>query len=153
MEGQGGLWYISGMKPIKMLLFALWLALVALACNLTSPPSAPTIAPRASATPPPTIGYSTLSPEELPQVAATSIASADADLLNLANQIDTDRLMLHVDTLQNFGTRHVNSDYNRSDWELARQSVTSATSSIRFRASPMDGWWSSSSHFNWNGPG
>jgi hypothetical protein len=102
----------------KTLLAILWLAVIVLACNLTGSDAPPTISPRPTFTPPPTIGYATLSPEELPEVASTRVASADANLINLANQIETDRLMLHVDTLQNFGTRHVNSGYDRSDWGI-----------------------------------
>lgn len=105
---------------LKTILIMGWLSLVVLACNLTGTEAPPTLAPRPTFTPPPTIGYATLSPEELPQVASTSVASAGANaaLVNLANQIETDRLMLHVDSLQNFGTRHVNSGYGRSDWGI-----------------------------------
>jgi hypothetical protein len=92
-------------------LFALWMLVVALACNLTSS-DPPTIIPRATATPPPTIGYATLSPDELPTQAVTVVAQIDPGLVNLTNCIATDRMMLHIDTLQGFGTRHVNSPYN-----------------------------------------
>jgi hypothetical protein len=102
----------------KTALAALWLSIVVLACNLTGSDAPPTIAPRPTFTPIPTIGYATLSPEELPEVASTRVASVDASLINLANQIETDRLMLHIDNLQNFGTRHVNSGYSRSDWGI-----------------------------------
>jgi Zn-dependent M28 family amino/carboxypeptidase len=94
------------------------LALLALACTLSSTQSPPTLAPRATPTPQPTIGYATLSPDELPEGAATTVASVASSLINLANEIETDRLMLHVDTLQNFGSRHVNSGYDRSDWGI-----------------------------------
>jgi hypothetical protein len=103
---------------IYPLLFLLWLALVALACNLTGTETPPTLAPRPTATPPPTIGYATLSPEELPEVASTAVPNVAAALLNLANDVETDRLMLHIDNLQNFGSRHVNSGYGRSDWGI-----------------------------------
>jgi peptidase M28-like protein len=84
-----------------------------LACNLTSG-DPPTLPPRASATPPPTIAIEppTLSPEELPTAAVTAVAMVNTSVINLTNQVETDRLMLHVDTLQNFGTRHVNSPYD-----------------------------------------
>ncbi len=105
---------------LKTLIAIGWLSLTVLACNLTGTQAPPTLVPRPTFTPPPTIGYATLSPEELPQVASTSVASAgvNAALVNLVNQIETDRLMLHVDNLQNFGTRHVNSGYSRSDWGI-----------------------------------
>ncbi len=124
---------MCGMTHLRSLLFLIWLALVALACNLAGTENPPTISPRATATPPPTIGYATLSPEELPQVAATSPGSAEADLVNLANQVETDRLMLTVDTLENFGTRHVNSGYDRSDWGIgaAKQYIRSEFEKIR----------------------
>lgn len=99
----------------KALLYVVWLAVLMLACNLTGTQAPPTISPRATNTPPPTIGYATLRPDELPQEAATRIAGVDAGLVNLTNQIESDRLMLHIDALVNVGTRHVNSDYNRAD--------------------------------------
>lgn len=98
----------SKLVPI---LFAVWMLIVALACNLASN-DPPTIIPKASSTPPPTIGYATLSPDELPTQAVTVVAQVDATLVNLTNCVETDRMMLHIDTLQNFGTRHVNSPYN-----------------------------------------
>ncbi|MBZ0300382.1 MAG: M20/M25/M40 family metallo-hydrolase [Anaerolineae bacterium] len=120
---------------LKPVLFFLWLALITLACNLTGSEVPPTVSPRATPTPPPTIGYETLSPEELPEQVSTSVANAsvNAALINLANEIETDRLMLHVDTLQNFGTRHVNSGYSRSDWGIgaAAAYVTAQFEKIR----------------------
>jgi hypothetical protein len=111
---------MCSMNYKSALLFTLWLAVVALACNLTGGTQAPpTIAPRSTPTPPPTIGYATLSPEELPLAASTSVANAAAiSLTNLANEVASDRLMLHVDSLVRFGTRHVNSAQNRTDWGI-----------------------------------
>lgn len=103
---------------LRALLIVAWLAVLALACNLTGTQAPPTIVPRPTATPPPTIGYATLSPAELPQEAATRVASVDVGLANLTNQIESDRLMLYVDTLAGFGTRHINSATNRSDWGI-----------------------------------
>ena len=110
--------------PILIVLALTWAALVALACNLSGSPEPPTVAPRATSTPPPTIGYATLSPAELPAEAATqppqvaAAAPIEAELVNLVNLIEADRLMFHIDTLQNFGTRHVNSANHRSDWGI-----------------------------------
>jgi hypothetical protein len=106
------------------------LILAALACNLTDTAPPPTLVPRPTSTPPPTIGYATLSPGELPAVA-TVVAQAGGDaalappppgvgacprsdvaLLNLMNQVDTTRLLGHVQALQDMGTRHVNSVNN-----------------------------------------
>ena len=103
---------------IRTLLLVLWLALLAMACNLSGTQAPPTISPRATETPPPTLGYSTLSPAELPQEASTLVANVDFGLANLTNEIESDRLMLHIDSLVGFGTRHVNSGYNRSDWGI-----------------------------------
>ncbi len=112
--------------PTVFVLFALlWVAFVALACNLSGSPEPPTVAPRATSTPPPTIGYATLSPAELPTEAATqapqvavAAAPVEADLLNLTNLVEADRLMFYIDSLQNMGTRHVNSAVNRADWGI-----------------------------------
>src|SRR5690606_15523860 len=119
----------------KSLLIVGWLAVVTLACNLSGSQTPPTLAPRATFTPPPTLGYPTLSPEELPEAISTSVASANvnAALINLANQVETDRLMLHIDTLQSFGTRHVNSGYDRTDWGIgaAGRYITAEFEKIR----------------------
>ncbi len=90
-----------------------WLLLVLLACNLISPPAPPpTLVPRATFTPPPTIGYSTLAPNELPPgvtpVAPVPVPS-DLTIVNLLNQVDADRLFVHIDSLVNMRTRRVNS--------------------------------------------
>lgn len=98
-------------RTLIPILFALGMLFVALACNLTTS-EPPTLIPRATNTPPPTIGYATLSPDELPTQAVTVVAQVDPTLINLTNCVETDRLMLHIDSLQNFGTRHVNSPYN-----------------------------------------
>lgn len=98
--------------PALFPLLALWFLLVLLACNLAGEPPAPTVVPRATATPPPTIGYSTLAPNELPegvtQVAPDAVPQ-DLTLVNLLNQVDADRLFVHIDTLVNMQTRRVNS--------------------------------------------
>jgi leucyl aminopeptidase len=108
---------------IPSALFLLWLLIVALACNLTDSSPPPTIVPRATSTPPPTIGYATLSPDELPDAVSTVPRAeeptgplvgprSDVVLLNLMNQIDSNRLMEHVSALQNMYTRHVLSSQN-----------------------------------------
>ncbi|MCK6578627.1 MAG: M20/M25/M40 family metallo-hydrolase [Anaerolineae bacterium] len=95
-------------------LLLIWLGLIAIACNLSDSPPPPTIVPRATSTPPPTIGYATLAPNELPS-AATQIASVpqqpDVALANLIIQVVPDRLFLHIDMLTRMKTRHVNSSY------------------------------------------
>ncbi|MBZ0274959.1 MAG: M20/M25/M40 family metallo-hydrolase [Anaerolineae bacterium] len=99
-------------RLFRDMLLLVWLALVALACNLTSPSEPPTISPRATDTPLPTIGYATVPPEQLPQEVAAAPSTNQAMLINLMNQVDADRLFFHVDTLAGFQTRHVNSPSN-----------------------------------------
>jgi hypothetical protein len=96
------------------LILLLWLSLVGLACNLSSSSQPPTLVPRATDTPLPTIGYSTLSPSELPP-QVPSRPPSDAALINLLNRVEADRLFLHIDTLQNLRTRHVNSTFTQAD--------------------------------------
>ncbi len=96
------------------------LALSTLACTLAADSGPPTLAPRVSATPPPTIGYATIEPGELPDQAspvATLPAQqrTDTGVTGLMDQVASDRLMAHVRTLQGFYTRHVNSVQNRDD--------------------------------------
>jgi hypothetical protein len=93
---------------LRFILTFAGLAFMALACNLGTPDSPPTIVPRASETPLPTIGYATLSPDQLPQPVVTA-PPADANLANILNRVESDRLFLHVDALQRMYTRHVNS--------------------------------------------
>ncbi|MCB9450301.1 MAG: M20/M25/M40 family metallo-hydrolase [Anaerolineaceae bacterium] len=93
----------------RNLVLLAWLGVVVLACNLTSPSEPPTIVPRATDTPLPTISYATLPPESLPQNVAAAPSNSQATQLNLMNQVDSDRLFFHVDTLTGFQTRHVNS--------------------------------------------
>ncbi len=83
---------------------------MAVACNLSSDSAPPTLVPRMTDTPLPTIAYATLSPQELPQQAAVNVSPAiGGDLSSLLNLVESDRLMVHVDTMQGFQTRHVNS--------------------------------------------
>lgn len=104
------------MRPVaRLTLFIAALALAALACDLGTRSGPATLAPQATVTPPPTIGYATLSPQQLPQTAATGAPNATSLLLNYSNQIESDRLLAHIATLQSFGTRHVNSGYDRPD--------------------------------------
>lgn len=95
------------------LFFAFILFVTAMACNLSSDSRPPTLAPRATPTPPPTIGYATLAPEELPvQATVQPQQRTDAVLINLLNQVQADRLFMHINALQNMYTRHVNSSPN-----------------------------------------
>jgi hypothetical protein len=102
----------------KFTLLGLWFMLVLIGCNLGtaggSPP--PTLVPRDTATPPPTLGFSGIAEQgdgsnATVQVdnVSTPATSIDIELYALMQQVDTDRLMAHVQTLQDFHTRHVNS--------------------------------------------
>ena len=96
-----------------LLLLGAWFSLLLLACNIVGPPQPPpTLVPRATSTPPPTIGYSTLAPNELPPgvtPVAPIPAPPDLTIVNLMNQVDADRLFVSIDTLVNMRTRRVNS--------------------------------------------
>ncbi len=94
-----------------MLVFFALMAAAALACNLTEQPP-PTLPPRPSPTPPPTIGYTPLAPNQLPEEASTT--QPQSNMFSLLNEIDTNLLMGHVQTLQGFGTRHFASPYDQS---------------------------------------
>jgi len=91
----------------------LWFAFVLVACNLGTVPAAdpPTLAPRETAPPAATFGYDP-SGGGVPSVAEdieTPIARIDLELYEMTQQVDVGRLRTHVETLQGFTTRHVNS--------------------------------------------
>jgi hypothetical protein len=96
---------------LPVLIVLIMLAAAALACNLTEQPP-PTLPPRPTATPPPTIGYTPLAPNQLPE-QATSAPQSQTNMLSLLDQISTDRLMQHVQVLEGFGTRHIASPDNQ----------------------------------------
>lgn len=118
---------------LSLPLLGLWFLIVILACNLSSEPP-PTVVPRATATPPPTLGAATLAPNDLPQVP-TIAAVTNFELLNLLNQVESDRLMIHINSLENFGTRHVNSPTDRTDYGIgaAYNYIRSQFDTIRVR--------------------
>jgi hypothetical protein len=57
----------------------------------------------------------------------------DARLINLLNQVEQDRLFLHINAMQNFNTRHVNSPYNTPGFGIgaAYNYITSQFETIR----------------------
>ena len=71
----------SFIRRRRIALLAIWFALVALACNLGTAGGPPTLVPRLTPTPPPTIGFETLSPEQLPSVG-TPPPAPDAALVD-----------------------------------------------------------------------
>jgi hypothetical protein len=109
-------------RTSSLLLF--WLAFVLIACNLGGSPgqAPPTLEPRASATPPPTLGFSGQAGQEAVNLAPgnvnTPVTSIDVELYNLLQQVDMSRLQSHVETLQGFTTRHVNSRQDSSTYGI-----------------------------------
>lgn len=85
-----------------MLLLMLW---AVAGCSLSSEP------------PPPIVG---LRPTSTPNIdpTATPSASGQVYLLNLMNQVQTDRMIVHISTLSNFRTRHVNSTQTLPDFGI-----------------------------------
>src|SRR5688572_24659630 len=106
----------------NLILFA-WLAFVLIACNLggsgSTPP--PTLAPRNTEVPQPTLGFSgdgVQVSELAPSNLNTPVTNIDVELFNLMEQVDVTRLRSHVETLQSFTTRHVNSATDRPDYGI-----------------------------------
>jgi len=98
----------------RLTLVLLCVLCLCVGCNLTDNPPPPSLVPRATSTPPPTIGYATLAPDEYPSQAtqlAFVPAQPDVALTSLLSQIVPDRLYLHVDALTRMRTRHINSSY------------------------------------------
>lgn len=84
--------------------------LLMVACNLgTSENAPPTLAPLSTRTPPPTLGYVAAGPARVRGIGATPAAPADIEFNRILDQVESDRLMTHIRTLQDFYTRHVNS--------------------------------------------
>ncbi|MBI1276711.1 MAG: M20/M25/M40 family metallo-hydrolase [Anaerolineaceae bacterium] len=104
------------MKPKSLVPLGVGLVVVILlaaACNLTNNNEPPTLVPRLTDTPQPTIGYDTaVPPIQTPQSNLSSQPSpltAKANMDALLDQVDADHLFIHITTLQDLGTRHVNS--------------------------------------------
>jgi len=115
------------------------LGLSALACNLSGDDRPPTIIPRASPTPQPTIGYATPRPDELPD-EATIVAPqvrTDAALTGILSQVAADQLFVHVNALQNMFTRHVNSAQTDPNYGIgaAANYITQQFATIRDQSS------------------
>lgn len=97
----------------------LWFAFVLVACNLGTVPAAdpPTLAPRETVPPASTLGYDPDGNTELVSVESditTPVTSIDVELFNMTEQVDVGRLRNHVEALQGFTTRHVNSSQTSS---------------------------------------
>ncbi|MCY3779726.1 MAG: M20/M25/M40 family metallo-hydrolase [Chloroflexi bacterium] len=84
--------------------------LLLLACNLgTSDNAPPTLAPLATFTPRATLGYAAARPVVISEIDVTAVAPGQNILPALLEQVETDRLMSHIRSLQGFRTRHIGS--------------------------------------------
>lgn len=84
--------------------------LLLVACNLgTSDNAPPTLAPLPTLTPPATLGYVAAGPLNVSGIGVTAVPSTEVEILRILDQVESDRLMSHIRTLQDFRTRHVNS--------------------------------------------
>lgn len=83
--------------------------LLLLACNLGTSSGPPTLAPLPTNTPPEPLGFVPAGPTGVPGIGSTPVPPADIEIFRLIDQVESDRLMFHINTLQNFQTRHVNS--------------------------------------------
>ena len=83
------------------------LALVA--CNLgTSSGAPPTLAPLPTFTPRATLGYASVGPVSvIADIGVTPAPPSDAEMQRILAQVESDRLMSHIRSLQDFGTRHI----------------------------------------------
>ena len=89
------------------------LTLLMLACNLgTSSSGPPTLAPRPTPTPPATLGYAELA--YVPDIGNAPVLPADVEIFRIIDRVESDRLMFHISTLQNFYTRHAYSTQTSS---------------------------------------
>src|ERR1041385_6498716 len=107
------------MKPKSAIPLGLFLIVVlawAAACNLTNNNVPPTVVPRVTDTPLPPIAIETPIPPPIPQTNPSNLnpsqanpLTAKANMNALLDQVDVDRLFVHISTLEGLGTRHVNS--------------------------------------------
>jgi hypothetical protein len=95
----------------KSLLLIIWFSFTAIACNLTSNEKPPTLVPQStlSVSTQATLGYAPPAPGAAQATAVAASSSIDVELFNLLNQVESDRLMMHINALVDVHTRHVNS--------------------------------------------
>lgn len=96
---------MNSKNALKLLSFVLLIS----ACSVSNSNRPPTLAPRITTVPQSTLGYATVNPQLQTIPLPTSTPSFETGLYSLFNQVESDRLMLHIDILQAFQTRHVNS--------------------------------------------
>ena len=101
----------------NLFLILAWFSLVIMACNLSSEaPPTMVYGPIAAPTQP-TLGYAPPLPGAVPEATAAAIqAKIDIEMFNLVNQVESDRMMVHITTLVGFYSRHVNSSTTSLDY-------------------------------------
>lgn len=98
------------LKHFRAAAIATGFILLLLACNLgTSENAPPTLAPLPTITPQATLGYAAVRPVALNGIGITPAAPSEDVLGNLLEQVESDRLMAHVRSLQDVHTRHIYS--------------------------------------------
>lgn len=81
-----------------------------LACNLgTSDNVPPTLAPLPTITPQATLGFVAARPLEIGEVGDTPLPPSVDEMQILLDQVESDRLMAHIRSLQDVRTRHISS--------------------------------------------
>ena len=84
--------------------------LLLISCNLGASESGPpTLAPLPAPTAQATLGYAEARPVALPEVGATPIPPSGDAMRLLLDQVESDRLMSHIRSLQDMRTRHISS--------------------------------------------
>ncbi len=84
--------------------------LLLLACNLgTSDNAPPTLAPLPTFTPRATLGYVAPRPVVISEINVTAAAPSENIVPALLEQVESDRLLAHIRSLQDFRTRHIGS--------------------------------------------
>jgi len=84
--------------------------LLLIACNLgTSDTSPPTLAPFPTNTAQATLGYAESRPVVLPEIGVTPLPPSEDVMGQLLDQVESDRLMSHIRSLQDLRTRHISS--------------------------------------------
>lgn len=84
--------------------------LLLLACNLgTSNNAPPTLAPLPTYTPRATLGYVAARPAVISEINVTAVPPSENILSSLLDQVESDRLLSHIRSLQDVRTRHISS--------------------------------------------
>lgn len=90
--------------------------LLLISCNLGSSESAPpTLAPLPTITPQATLGYAESRPAVVAEIGATPRPPSEVGARLLLDQVESDRLMSHIRSLQDLRTRHISSTQSSAD--------------------------------------